>query len=98
MGILRKGKKVRLRTMSSAYLEPGDIVWTKSGGGGGVGDPLEREVEKVRWDLMNGYISRRVARNAYGVVIDPDSFVVDEEKTQALRRKLRQKKQLDRGT
>jgi len=92
MGILRKGKRVRLRTMSSAYLEPADIVWTKSGGGGGVGDPLDREVEKVRWDLMNGYISHKVARNIYGVAIDPESFVVDEEETQTLRKKLKQKK------
>jgi N-methylhydantoinase B len=98
MGILRKGKKVRLRTMSSAYLEPADVVWTKSGGGGGVGDPLDREGEKVRWDLMNGYISLRVARNIYGVVIDPKSFVVDEEGTQTLRKKLKQKKQHDSGT
>jgi N-methylhydantoinase B len=97
MGIVRKGKRVRLRTMSSAYLEPADIVWTKSGGGGGVGDPLDREVEKVRWDLMNGYISHRVARTIYGVVINPESFVVDEEGTQTLRKKLK-KKQLDSCT
>jgi N-methylhydantoinase B len=63
-----------------------------------VGDPLDREVEKVRWDLMNGYISLRVARNIYGVVIDPKSFVVDEEGTQTLRKKLKQKKQHDSGT
>jgi N-methylhydantoinase B len=98
MGIIRKGKRVRLRTMSSAYLEPADLVWTKSGGGGGVGDPLDREVEKVRWDLMNGYISLGVARNIYGVAIDPESFVVDEEGTQTLRKKLKQKKRLDSGT
>ena len=58
------------------------MVWTKSGGGGGVGDPLDREVESVRWDLMNGYISQKIARTVYGVVIDPESFVVDEERTQ----------------
>jgi N-methylhydantoinase B len=85
MGILRKGKPVELKTMSSAYLEPGDIVWTKSGGGGGVGDPLEREPEKVRWDLMNEYISPETALEVYGVVIDPRTFVVNEKATQALR-------------
>jgi N-methylhydantoinase B len=96
MGIIRKGKRVRLRTMSSAYLKPGDIVWTKSGGGGGVGDPLEREIEKVRWDLMNEYISHRIAKNVYGVVIDPETFVADYEKTKVLREKLKEQKRKKR--
>ena len=89
MGIVRKDEPLPLRTMSSAYLEPGDMVWTKSGGGGGVGDPLDREAEKVRWDLINEYISRQVSRDVYGVVIDPQTFVVDYEATRALRAKMK---------
>jgi N-methylhydantoinase B len=85
MGILRNGSAVELKTMSSAYIEPGDIVWTKSGGGGGVGDPLDREPERVRWDLMNEYISHESALNTYGVVIDPQTFILDEEATRLLR-------------
>jgi len=92
MGILRGGKRVRLRTMSSAYIEPGDIVWTKSGGGGGVGDPLDREIERVRRDLMNEYVSHGVARKVYGVVIDPQTFVVDCEATEALRQRMKRRK------
>jgi N-methylhydantoinase B len=91
MGIIRRGRKVKLQTMSSAYLEPGDLVWTKSGGGGGVGDPLDREVESVRSDLMNGYISHKTARTIYGVEIDPETFVVDDEATRGLREKLKKK-------
>jgi N-methylhydantoinase B len=87
MGIIRKGQDVGLRTMSSAYLETGDMLWTKSGGGGGVGDPLDRDVEKVRWDLLNEYISHQIAEDVYGVVIDPQTFVVDKEATKALREK-----------
>ena len=87
MGIIRDSKDVELRTMSSAYLEPGDMLWTKSGGGGGVGDPLDRDVEKVRKDFLNEYISHQIATDVYGVVIDPQSFVVDEEATRALREK-----------
>jgi N-methylhydantoinase B/oxoprolinase/acetone carboxylase alpha subunit len=87
MGIIREGKDIELRTMSSAYLEPGDMLWTKSGGGGGVGDPLDRDVEKVRKDLLNEYISHQIATDVYGVVIDPQSFVVDEAATKALREK-----------
>jgi len=54
---------------------------------------LDREIEKVRWDLMNEYISYRVANNVYGVVIDPETFVVDYKKTKVLREKLKKKKE-----
>lgn len=92
MGIRRKGKNVKLRTLSSAYLRPGDVIWTKSGGGGGVGNPLEREVEKVRWDVLNGYISKKAARSVYGVVMYPKSFDVNEAATTKLRETLKKKK------
>jgi N-methylhydantoinase B len=92
MAIRRKGKSIKLRTLSSAYLRPGDVIWTKSGGGGGLGDPLERDIEKVRWDVLNGYISNKVARNVYGVVISPKTFVVNDKATTALREKLKKEK------
>ena len=92
LGIIRKGKAVQLRCLSAAYLEPGDIVWTKSGGGGGVGDPLDRDIEKVRWDVLNEYISNQVARDVYGVLIDPKTLVVDDKATKTLREKLRAKR------
>jgi len=94
MGIIRKGKNVRLRTMSSAYLQPDDIVWTKSGGGGGVGDPLDRDIDRVRWDVINEYISNQTARNVYGVIIDPKNFIVDQEATRDLRKKLKEQKKV----
>ena len=97
LGIIRGGKKVRLRCNDVQYVEPGDIIWTKSGGGGGVGDPLDREVEKVLWDTINEYISIQVARDVYGVVIDPETFEVDYEATTKLRKKLKAKKSNNRG-
>ena len=89
LGIIRRGKKVKLRTNDVQYIEPGDIIWTRSGGGGGIGNPLDREVEKVRWDVLNEYISIRKARNTYGVVIDPKTFQVNDEATAQLRKKLK---------
>jgi N-methylhydantoinase B len=87
LGITREGEDVALRCCDNQYLQPGDIVWTKSGGGGGVGDPLDREIEKVLLDARNEYISIEKASNVYGVVIDPDTFEVDEDATRALRQK-----------
>jgi len=87
--IERKGKRIPYRTIDLTYLEPGDILISYSGGGGGVGDPLDREIEKVRWDALNEYISLQAAKEVYGVVIDPKTFEVDKEVTTELRRKLK---------
>ena len=86
---MRKGERIEYRTFDLQYLEPGDILVQNSGGGGGVGDPLDREVDKVRWDVVNEYVSVEAAKDVYGVVIDPKSFEVDEKATAALRSKLK---------
>jgi N-methylhydantoinase B len=93
--IERKGKRIPFRTFDLQYLEPGDILISNSGGGGGVGDPLDREVEKVRWDALNEYISIQAARDVYGVVIDPKTFEVDDEATAELREKLKAQKKVE---
>jgi N-methylhydantoinase B len=92
LGIIRKGEDVRLRCFDVQYVQPGDIIWTKGGGGGGFGDPLDREVEKVRWDALNEYISIERARSVYGVVIEPKTFEVDHKATAELRKKLKAQK------
>jgi N-methylhydantoinase B len=89
LGLIRNGEHVPFRLNDVQYVEPSDLFWSKSGGGGGVGDPLEREPEKVLWDVMNDYISVERAKDVYGVVIDPDTHEIDHEATGALREKLR---------
>ena len=83
--IVRNGERIRYRTFDLKYLEPGDVFIQDSGGGGGVGDPLDREVEKVHWDVLNRYVSVEAARELYGVVIDPVTLDVDEAATTAAR-------------
>jgi N-methylhydantoinase B len=92
LGILRKGERLEYRTFDLKYLEPGDTLVQDSGGGGGYGDPMEREAEKVRWDVLNGYISVEKAKNVYGVVVDPETFQVDHDKTKELREKPKSEK------
>jgi N-methylhydantoinase B len=89
LGIVRKGKKVQLRCNDVQYVQPGDILWSKTGGGGGVGNPLDRDVERVRWDVLNEYISLGRARNVYGVVLNEDADKVDTKATKELRKKLK---------
>ncbi len=66
-------------------LKPGDVVTIDAPGGGGYGDPLEREPEMVEADVAEGYVTIEKARSDYGVVIDPGTGRVDQEATKALR-------------
>ena len=97
--LLNQGIKVRVLVRNDkraiqglpVTIIKGDILDQDSGGGGGYGDPLDREVEKVRWDVLNEYVSIEAAKDVYGVVIDPETFVVDDEATKKLREKLKKK-------
>jgi N-methylhydantoinase B len=60
-----------------------------SAGGGGWGEPLERDPQMVLTDVIEGYISLKAAGEEYGVVLTPDNRAVDLEKTEALRASLR---------
>ena len=62
---------------------PGDIIRITSPGGGGRGDPLDREPERVLRDVICAYITQAAAETDYGVVIRNET--VDEPATTALR-------------
>lgn len=68
---------------------PGQVVMSRKGGGGGWGNPLDRDPQAVLSDILDEYVSIEGARRDYGVVVDPASLVVDEAATEALRRSLR---------
>ncbi|MDE0762883.1 MAG: hydantoinase B/oxoprolinase family protein [Cellvibrionales bacterium] len=62
----------------------GDTLFFNTWGGGGVGDPLTRETDRVLQDVQYGLVSPEAARDSYGVVLDGDT--VDEVATAALRK------------
>ena len=68
-------------------LKPGDVVTIDAPGGGGYGNPLERDPEMVAADVMEGYVSLESARADYGVVLDPATCEVDMEETKKLRQR-----------
>jgi len=59
-------KEKRYLKTNMLPLESGDIVSICTGGGGGYGNPLERDKEAVRKDIENGYITLERARTVYG--------------------------------
>jgi N-methylhydantoinase B len=72
-------------------VKAGDIWHVVTTGGGGWGDPLEREPELVRLDGLRGLVSPDSAERDYGVIFTgpPDQPGVDEEATAAVRDRLR---------
>ena len=64
---------------------PGTVYYQEAGGGGGMGDPKTRPAEKVAEEVKDGKISVEAAERDYGVVVDPETFAVDEGKTKELR-------------
>ena len=69
------------------HLAAGDVLVNNTGGGGGYGDPFDREPERVQRDVRNGFVTVEAAAREYGVIIDPGDFAIDHEATQALRAK-----------
>lgn len=59
----------RLGNIDTAILQPGDVLEIRSAGGGGRGNPLEREASRVLKDVERGYVSREAAEREYGVII-----------------------------
>jgi N-methylhydantoinase B len=66
-----------------------DVI-VRTGGGGGWGDPLARDPEQVRWDVLEELVSPEAARRDYGVVLRAD-LSLDDAATRSLRQGLKEK-------
>jgi N-methylhydantoinase B len=66
---------------------PGEVLYTFKGGGGGWGSPIDRAPHLVLDDVFDGLVSPTTARDVYGVVVtgDGEGLSVDEDATTALR-------------
>lgn len=93
---LMKGSLVRTGAQDAArQFKPYDLIHQSSGGGGGWGDPLERDIADIEKDFLDDLISVWSVENVYKVVFQPETRNIDEVKTRELRdaeRKARIKK------
>ena len=85
MSVVRDGVATRLPTHRMHVIQPGEILAKVSGGGGGVGDPHEREPQLVLEDVRDGFVTLATARDVYGVAIDEATMTIDQAATAALR-------------
>jgi N-methylhydantoinase B len=70
--------------MMRETFEPGESLSNRSAGGGGYGDPFDRDPERVLEDVIDGYVSVEAAREEYGVVVT-DDLEIDRDATESLR-------------
>lgn len=72
-------------------IKAGELLRVRTTGGGGWGDPLDRDVAHVLHDVMQGKVSVEGAQNDYGVVIvsGENGPALDDSETESLRKKMR---------
>ena len=88
--VLNPGAEARtLPSKVTMTCRRGDVVRWVLPGGGGWGDPLEREPQRVLRDVRNELVSPATAEREYGVVIDTERWRVDEAATARLREQRR---------
>jgi N-methylhydantoinase B len=84
-------------------VKAGSLIRVVTTGGGGWGDPLEREPDLVCYDVQAGIVTEQSARDDYGVVLEKSGlrYIVDSDATSALRAGMRNTRErlpmFDRG-
>lgn len=90
-----EGEQKDLSSKITLTLNAYDTISYKTPGGGGYGNPLERNPLMVIEDVIDGKVSIQRAREVYGVVISIDRREVDERGTTKLREELQNRKPHD---
>lgn len=83
--VRKNGKREDLDVNCFSSVHKGDVCEIFTSGGGGFGDPYLRPTEKVLEDVINGVVSLEKAEEDYGVIIDPQSYTIDQNATERLR-------------
>jgi len=66
--LIKQGKtRIKLQSKCTVQMERGDVFVVKTPGGGGYGDPKERDSKLVSQDISNGLVSRKSVKNNYEI-------------------------------
>ncbi|MEK7874938.1 MAG: hydantoinase B/oxoprolinase family protein, partial [Pseudomonadota bacterium] len=71
-------------------LQAGDAYILRSGGGGGYGSPLERDLAALERDVRCGYVTKAAAEECYGAVFRDATLTIDAAATQKRRAIMRE--------
>ena len=83
--VINPGDDEIVKGGSYNLLEADTVLANNTGGGGGWGNPFERDPSQVSDDVRNGLVSLQAAQRDYGVAVDPATFEVDQDRTDELR-------------
>ncbi|MBW1799304.1 MAG: hydantoinase B/oxoprolinase family protein [Deltaproteobacteria bacterium] len=67
----------------------GEVLYFRAPGGGGYGDPLDRDPDHLQHDIDNEYVSLKSAERDYGAVVDRESRKIDRKATEVRRKQLK---------
>jgi N-methylhydantoinase B len=89
------GSERQVEPIGDSLLAAGEWIRGIEAGGGGYGDPLQRDAEAVLGDVLERWVTREAAAAVYGVVLTPDrdravGLVLDAPATEARRAELRE--------
>jgi N-methylhydantoinase B len=73
------GTQEEVPRVGQVFLEPGELMVSRSCGGGGFGPPVERNPAQVAWQVAEGFLSVDRARKVYAVAVDIDGHVLADE-------------------
>jgi N-methylhydantoinase B len=98
--IAADGSEKQVEAIGDSLLGPGEWIRGVEAGGGGYGDPLQREPEAVLTDVLERWVTPAAAREVYGVVLAAPGgeglaagFTLDLPGTEALRAGLRERRE-----
>lgn len=97
--VLRVDQPNEIDVSTTAFeipLSAEDTLRADLGGGGGWGDPLDRDPQAVLEDVLDEYVSMDAAREFYGVVISKKTREIDALSTEDLRRTLREQRRAEK--
>ena len=85
------GKVEVVRKNIMETIKPGETVTNMNPGGGGYGNPLERPIEKVVWDVKNGLVSiegaKRATTASSSPILRPSTSIMAATRAAARRRR-----------
>lgn len=96
------GSERQVEAIGDSLLQPGEWIRGVEAGGGGYGDPLERDPEAVLGDVLERWVTARAAHEVYGVVLVEQggedggvaNHTIEPSATEALRAELREAREL----
>jgi N-methylhydantoinase B/oxoprolinase/acetone carboxylase alpha subunit len=87
--IHKDGSKTPIDRAGGELARAGEVLYFRAPGGGGYGDPLDRDLDDLQHDIDNEYVSVESAERDYGAVVDRKTYHIDREATESKRKKLK---------